>query len=100
MRWTRKARCFFPLALGIVLTDCATKRVAEATLAPAHVPHPVFGDIVRFTLTYNPGAAMSLSLGITPGWASRSWQERRCCCSECSIIVYHRTANSPRQHLL
>ncbi len=63
MRWTRKARCFFPVALGIVLTDCATKRVAEATLAPAHVPHPVLGDIVRFTLTYNPGAAMSLSLG-------------------------------------
>jgi signal peptidase II len=63
MRWTRKARCFFPLALGILLTDCATKRVAEATLAPAHVPHPVLGDFLRFTLSYNPGAAMSLSLG-------------------------------------
>src|SRR3954467_12662962 len=63
MRWTRKARYFFPLALGILLTDCATKRVAEATLAPAHVPHPILGDFLRFTLSYNPGAAMSLSLG-------------------------------------
>jgi signal peptidase II len=63
MRFTRKARCFFPLVLGILLTDCATKRVAEATLAPAHVPHPVLGDFFRFTLSYNPGAAMSLSLG-------------------------------------
>jgi signal peptidase II len=63
MRWTRKARCFFPLALGILVTDCATKRIAESTLAPAHVPHPVIGDFLRFTLSYNPGAAMSLSLG-------------------------------------
>ena len=63
MQWTRKARCFFPLALGILLTDCATKRVAEIALAPAHVPHPVLGEFFRFTLSYNPGAAMSLSLG-------------------------------------
>ena len=63
MQWTRKARYFFPLALGILLTDCATKRVAEAALAPAHLPHPVLGEFLRFTLSYNPGAAMSLSLG-------------------------------------
>jgi signal peptidase II len=63
VQWTRKGRCFFPLALAILLTDCATKRVAEAALAPAYVPHPVLGDFLRFTLSYNPGAAMSLSLG-------------------------------------
>lgn len=61
--WTRKARHFWPVAVVILLTDCATKRVAEETLAPAHVPHAVVGDLVRFTLTYNPGGAMSLSLG-------------------------------------
>lgn len=32
-------------------------------LSPAHVPHQVVGDVVRFTLTYNPHAAMGLSLG-------------------------------------
>jgi signal peptidase II len=63
MYWSRKARCFWPLVVAVLLTDCATKRVAEATLAPAHVPHELLGDVVRLTLTYNPGAAMGLSLG-------------------------------------
>jgi signal peptidase II len=27
------------------------------------VPHQVIGDVVRFTLAYNPGAAFSMSLG-------------------------------------
>jgi signal peptidase II len=63
MPWTRKARYFWPLTAVILLTDCATKRVAEATLMPAHVPHPVIGDLVRLTLTYNPAGAMSLSFG-------------------------------------
>jgi signal peptidase II len=27
------------------------------------VPHRVLGDVVRFTLAYNPGAAFSMSLG-------------------------------------
>lgn len=63
MRWTRRARCFWPLTVVILLADCATKRIAEVTLSPAHVPHDIFGEFVRLTLTYNPGAAMSLSLG-------------------------------------
>ncbi|MDB4880093.1 MAG: lspA [Gemmatimonadetes bacterium] len=28
-----------------------------------YVPHDVIGDVVRFTLAYNPGAAFSMSLG-------------------------------------
>jgi signal peptidase II len=32
-------------------------------LAPRYVPHRVIGDVVRFTLAYNPGAAFSMSLG-------------------------------------
>ena len=63
MRWTPKARRFWPLFLLVLLTDCATKRAAEAHLLPAQVPHEFFGEIVRLTLAYNPGAALSLSLG-------------------------------------
>jgi len=63
MAWTRKARYFWPVATVILLTDCATKRVAEEVLAPAHIPHAVWGDLVRLTLSYNPGGAMSLSFG-------------------------------------
>jgi signal peptidase II len=63
MIWTRKARYFWPVTLFVLLTDCATKRVAEETLVPAHLPHAVLGDLVRLTLTYNPAGAMSLSFG-------------------------------------
>jgi len=63
MLWTLKARCFWPLVGIVLLTDCATKRIAETALSPAHVPHEFLGPIIRFTLAYNPGAAMSLSLG-------------------------------------
>jgi signal peptidase II len=37
--------------------------VAVRELTPAHVPHPVLGDLLRLTLTYNKAAAMSLSFG-------------------------------------
>ncbi len=60
---TPKGRRFWPLFLLVLLSDCATKRAAETHLLPAHVPHEFFGQVVRFTLAYNPGAAMSLSLG-------------------------------------
>lgn len=32
-------------------------------LEPRYVPHSIIGDVVRFTLAYNPGAAFSMSLG-------------------------------------
>lgn len=63
MNWTPKARRFWPLFALVLLTDCATKRAAELHLVPAQVPHEFFGEVVRLTLAYNPGAAMSLSLG-------------------------------------
>jgi signal peptidase II len=40
-----------------------SKLLAEQYLRPRYVPHPVIGDVVRFTLAYNPGAAFSMSLG-------------------------------------
>ncbi len=63
MSWTPKARRFWPLFLLVLLADCGTKRAAEQHLVPAHVPHELMGEIVRLTLAYNPGAAMSISLG-------------------------------------
>ena len=47
----------------MVILDVITKLLAETYLFPPHNPHPVIGDVVRFTLAYNPGAAFSMSLG-------------------------------------
>ena len=58
----RRARAFWPLFGGIVATDFISKRVVEGRLT-LHVPHTVLGDFLRLTLTYNPGAAMNMSLG-------------------------------------
>jgi len=58
-----RARHFWPVAAAVFLADCATKSVAERNLAPEHVPHPVVGELVRFTLVYNRGSAMSLLTG-------------------------------------
>lgn len=58
----RKAQLFWPLLLALVLADCGSKRVAEETLT-LHTPHEVVGDVVRFTLGYNPGAAFGMNVG-------------------------------------
>ena len=58
-----KALAFWPVLLGLLALDSATKDLAVERLSPAHVPHPVIGGFVRFTLTFNPDAAMGLSLG-------------------------------------
>jgi signal peptidase II len=49
--------------LTIIAVDLVTKLLAEHYLAPRYVPHRIIGDVVRFTLAYNPGAAFSMSLG-------------------------------------
>lgn len=50
-------------ALGVVaIGDIVTKRWAEAALQ-LHLPEEVVGHWLRWTLTYNPGAAMNLSVG-------------------------------------
>jgi signal peptidase II len=66
MHVVRRVRLFWPIAVAVFLSDCATKAVAEHHLAPEHTPHPVLGDFLRFTLAYNPGAAMSLGVGYLP----------------------------------
>lgn len=63
MTGSSNGRIFWGAALVVVILDVTTKLLAEAYLFPPHVPHPVIGDVVRFTLAYNPGAAFSMSLG-------------------------------------
>ena len=58
----RKSRWFWPLAIALLVADCATKRAAERSLSVGE-PHPVVGQVVRFTLSYNTNAAMGIALG-------------------------------------
>ena len=60
---SRKARAFWPALLVLLVADCTSKRAAEIMLAPVGVPHEVMGDVVRFQLAYNVGAAMGLTIG-------------------------------------
>ncbi len=46
-----------------MVLDLVSKMLAEAYLAPRYIPHRILGNVVRFTLAYNPGAAFSMSLG-------------------------------------
>lgn len=65
---TPKARWFSSLFGLVVVADVITKRIAEVALQPRHVPHDIVGDVLRFTLTYNTGAAFSTSLGEYSRW--------------------------------
>ncbi|GJG87699.1 hypothetical protein tb265_28800 [Gemmatimonadetes bacterium T265] len=56
------------LVATIVVADQVTKRAAVANLTP-HVPRDVLGNAVRFTLTFNPGAAFGMHLGRASWWA-------------------------------
>lgn len=55
-------RVFWSLLLLVVLVDVVSKRWAEYTLV-LHMPEEVVGHWLRWTLTYNTGAAMNLSVG-------------------------------------
>ena len=58
-----KAKAFWPILVIVLVTDFASKRLAESRLIPMYTPHEIVGDFVRFTLAYNKYAAMGLSLG-------------------------------------
>jgi signal peptidase II len=64
----KPGRLFWPLASVLVLADCTTKRAVETGIGVEHVPHPVLGDVLRFTLAYNPGAAFSTHVGPYQRW--------------------------------
>ncbi len=59
---------FWGLLLVVFALDVATKAWAARALVPRHVPHEVIGDVVRFTLSYNPGAAFGMSVGSGSRW--------------------------------
>lgn len=60
---TTKGRIFWPIFFGWLTLDLFTKHLAMKHLWPPGVPHEVLGDTLRFTLAFNRGAAMGMSLG-------------------------------------
>lgn len=54
---------FWSLVAGVVAIDVITKTAAVEYLPGQRVPQNVFGEVVRLTLVYNPGAAFGLNLG-------------------------------------
>jgi signal peptidase II len=92
-----KARWFWPLAIVLLVTDCATKRVVEERL-DVGVPRPVVGETVRFTLSYNTNAAMGFQVG---------GDSRRFVLSALTVaallvlgVLYHRTRPSDRLRVI
>lgn len=63
-----KPGVFWGVAASVLLADAFTKVLAVDRLAPAYLPRPLFGDGVRLTLVYNPGAAFGLHLGAQSRW--------------------------------
>lgn len=59
---------FWALLLGVLTLDILTKNWAVAALTPRHVPHEIVGEYLRFTLSYNPGAAFGMSIGAGSRW--------------------------------
>ena len=53
---------FWTAAVAVVALDILTKALAVSHLTRG-VPRRIVGDVVRFTLAYNPGAAFSMSVG-------------------------------------
>jgi len=63
-----KPGIFWGVAGLVLLVDAFTKTVAVDRLIPAYLPRPVWGDGLRWTLVYNPGAAFGLHFGPFSRW--------------------------------
>ena len=61
-------RLFWGVSTGVVIADVVTKELARRLLVPERVPHEVVGDVLRLSLSYNPGAAFGLSVGAYSRW--------------------------------
>ncbi len=59
---------FWAIVLFVTGFDFVTKLMAVEALMPRHTPHNIIGDVVRFTLAYNPGAAFGMHLGPASRW--------------------------------
>lgn len=62
-----KVALFLPVVVTLVAADRVTKMIAEAKL-PRYLPQDVWGDVLRWTLVYNPGAAFGLGFGPYSRW--------------------------------
>ena len=94
---TPKARWFWPLAIALLVTDCATKRAVEQRFEQG-VPQPIVGETVRFTLSYNTAAAMGFQVG---------GDSRRLVLSALTVaallvlgVLYHRTRPTDRLRIV
>ena len=68
MERSRNGQTFWPVLIAIVAADVVTKALAVRLLSPQRVPHEVFGEWLRLTLGYNPGAAFGLHVGEYSRW--------------------------------
>jgi signal peptidase II len=68
MRSRGNAALFWPVIAFVAALDVVTKAIAEHALLLPRVPREVWGNAVRFTLVYNPGAAFGLHLGEQSRW--------------------------------
>jgi signal peptidase II len=60
---SKNGRVFWTAAVVVLVLDYITKVLAVRNLMPQHLPHRIVGNVVRFTLAFNPGAAFSMWLG-------------------------------------
>jgi signal peptidase II len=59
---------FWPVLVLVATVDFCTKALARTRLLPERMPHDVYGEWMRFTLVYNPGAAFGLHVGQYSRW--------------------------------
>lgn len=64
----KKPRIFWPAFAVVLVLDIVTKYFAVRTLPAVHVPREVIGDLLRFTLAYNRGAAFGTHAGVWSRW--------------------------------
>ena len=92
-RIASKAYIFWPTLVVVYAFDFLTKRLVEAYIRPAYVPHPVIGDFFRLTLAYNKDAAMGLSLG---GYSRVGFTLTAAAVLVVLGVLYRRTPNEAR----
>ncbi|MBC7789993.1 MAG: signal peptidase II [Anaerolineae bacterium] len=63
-----KAQMFWPAFGAVLVLDIVTKYLAVRMLPAMYVPRPVIGDVLRFTLAYNRGAAFGTDVGEWSRW--------------------------------
>jgi signal peptidase II len=59
---------FWPVLVLVAAVDFCTKALAVSRLNFQRFPHDVYGEWLRFTLVYNPGAAFGLHVGTYSRW--------------------------------